>query len=176
MVVLSILGVVTALALPALLPLIKGNRLLSAPEAIAGFVDTARRRAIYEGRCTRVRQVATTLVLDVRDSGDCVNLDKDGWVTASTFRLEPELSVVTDAATIPLNACCNNASHHIIFRPSGRLWGDGDLRIDDDGARVIVSVAGLAQTRSVDITANGRICVTASTGTPAPLGSAVTCD
>jgi Tfp pilus assembly protein FimT len=176
--VVTILGVVAALAAPNMLPAVAGHRLFATTIEIAGYVDMARRRAVTEGRCYRVRVAGDTLVTEGRDSSDCVNLGRDGWRTSiATMAVAPQVTLTIEALTTP--ASVTAADHSILFRPNGRLYGDGDLVTSDDGARIVLVNGTANETRSVVIQATGRVCLRNNgPGTAPALGAtgALTCN
>jgi Tfp pilus assembly protein FimT len=172
-VVLAMLGVIAALAVPNLLPLLSVGRLDGAALEVAAFVEDTRVAAAVEGRCHRVRVVnGREIVDDRRTGGDCINLGSEGWSEVRRLPLEPG-STMTLASTT--NAPVSPDEHRIVFRASSRLWGDGDLDVTDDHAQVVVRVPDASVgSRTVEITAAGRICVR-SHGGAAPPVAVLTC-
>lgn len=160
MIVVAIIGVIAALAVPDLGPLLRKNRLATAADTTAAFIDTARRHAFATGRCTRIiAPSATRLTMQTRTAGDCVNLDDTAWVDTETF--VPEWPVISFALASLSTAAAPANNFRIVFRPNGRLVGDADLTTttSDDGARVSVLDSGLTtEARAVYVTANGRVC------------------
>lgn len=158
MVVVSILGILTALAVPNLQPLSQSSRLHATAEQVASFVDTARRRAFNEGRCYRVRAVsATTLEMEARLRSDCVNLGAAAgeWSGAlQSLRVDGGINVAVLGMT---TSAVDGANNQLVFRPSGRLYGNGDL-IVDDGAVVRVDIPNGDDKRSVLVTPVGQVC------------------
>lgn len=154
--VLAIVAIITAIAAPAMLPMLRATQLQGAAAEVAAFVELARRSAVTSGRCQRIIEVGGALRQDELSSPDCVNLI-DPWNTGRrTFRAEPMVTLTFNGqalAGVPDDEA-------LIFRPSGRLRGDADLDTSDDGMRIIVQVSGIAdQARIVRITPTGRICV-----------------
>lgn len=173
LIVVAILGIATAMAVPNLMPTVAGHRLHAQTLAVTGFVDTIRRRAIADGRCYRIYQSDPTnpkssLVAERRNSSDCVNLatpSTGGWTHAAvlssesgtTFSIESRLPATLPSPFLD-TALSPKEKHHVIFRPNGRLWGDGDLDTSDDGARINVSSPNARETRAVVVNSIGRVC------------------
>ncbi len=171
MIVVAILGIATALAVPNLMPTIAGHRLYAQNLAVSGFVDQARRRAVAEGRCVRIRKVGISLFAEKRASSDCVNFDRDtAWTTMGqltqengnvfslTFNTDMTISHALTAPPGPFLAGETAADFAIVFRPNGRLYGDGDLDFGDDGARILLTHLQAKERRAVVVTPAGRIC------------------
>jgi prepilin-type N-terminal cleavage/methylation domain-containing protein len=158
LIVVSLLGIIAALATPAMQPTVAEFRVFSSTTAVASFIDDARRRAVAEGRCTRVRLTGGRLVTERRTGTDCVNLGTEGWTSAEiTLGLEGPVRLTADALTVP--ASVTRDDHLIVFRPNGRLYGDGDLDTTDDGARIELKETAAQDHRAVVITAQGRVCM-----------------
>jgi Tfp pilus assembly protein FimT len=177
MVVVAIVGVIAALAAPNLVPMAKMNRLYGMGETVAAFLDATRRRAVGDSRCYRVIAAgAGTLSAQRRTVGDCVNLDDTNWVEVQTLvREASSMSFALDSLT---QATVPAANFHIVFRPNGRLVGDGDIDSSnaDDGARVALSDTEVPlSVRAIVITANGRICHFGAGVPLAALASPVNC-
>ena len=184
LVVSALLGIATAVAVPNLMPTLARVRHHGAAASAASFVDAARRRAVAEGRCYRVRKEGTALVAERRTSGDCVHLASSttAWARVATLAAESGTSYVLagQSLTVPAGlTAAQEDAHRVVFRPNGRLWGDGDLEVVDDGARVLIQSAHLpGESRAVVVTALGRICTQqeASTNQPmAQVGDAARC-
>jgi prepilin-type N-terminal cleavage/methylation domain-containing protein len=176
MIVVAIIGIIAAMAVPNLSGLDNAGRLQGEAEGIAAFVDQVRRKAYNTGRCYRVRfsNNEHKIWAERRDSGDCVNLDKDGWDNDTESRLRYFYDI--KASIAPMVAGTNYidlpttdavADNAIIFRPNGRLLGNGDkdvatsgtLDVTDDGANLVVSFNNLTEVREIRITSLGRVCV-----------------
>lgn len=161
---ISILGVMAAVAVPNLLPLVHAGKLSGTALQVAGFVDSTRTRAVAEGRCYRLKVVGASLVQERRTGTDCVNLSEESWegplralpIPGATFAIA---STVADDAT-------DGANHRLVFRPSSRLRGDGDLDVTDDHARVSIRLAGVEGSSTVEIMATGRTCTRKFPGSP----------
>lgn len=157
LVVVSLLGIISALAVPNIAPTAASYRLHAQTAELAAVIDQARRRAVSEGRCYRVRLSGGSIVVEGRNSSDCVNLNLDGWNTRSAIMGRDGTTVftvqsLTDASGVTA------ADHRIVFRPNGTLWGDGDLTVTDDGARILLTNTSAPEQRAVIIQATGRVC------------------
>lgn len=171
MLVLVVLAVLAALATPAVVPMIRNTQLETVGDEVASFIEVARRSAVATGRCFRIVQVGNDLRLDERDSPDCVNLALDGWVTGRQY-YRPEKGVVLTLNGQAIGGVADPEA--LIFRPSGRLRGNANLDVTDDGVRVLITVNGIPdRARAVRVTPVGRICVVSHTlpapATPSPL-------
>jgi type II secretion system protein H len=174
MIVVAILGIIAALGVPGLLTMMRKNRLSAQAETTASFLDATRRRALGEGRCVRVITTAKVLTMQPRTVADCVKLDDAKWKDAATLR--PDGAGISFATTSLTTASVPAARFDIVFRPNGRLVGNGDLDTTDDGARVTLSDPDLPlETRIILVTANGRICQQVSTNPPPALAAPVLC-
>lgn len=171
MAVVSILAVLAAIAVPDLTPAVHNAKLRAQLDEVASFVENARRRARGEGRCYRVAQAGANLRMQRRANADCVTpiggtLSDGGWEpVVATLRPQPGF-------TFTLQSVPNE----LVFRPSGRVRGDGDLDVRDDGARVVIQYAPLPQKHvEVTITTQGRLCPTINPGAPGPMAVPVVC-
>jgi Tfp pilus assembly protein FimT len=170
-VVMTILGIIAGIAVPSLVPLLGSSRLHAETESVAGFLEQARRLAVNEGRCVRVVPVLGGLRIQRRTVGDCFNIDVEtnAWATITEYFPPTGVTLTMAGQSLTTPASQVNDNHRIIFRPNGRLWGDGDLVVTDDGARInMTSSVGGANRRSVVISAVGRICTQGYGATPFP--------
>lgn len=171
MVVVAMLGILAALAVPNVQPAVRRARLRGAAEEIAGFLDDARHRAVSQGRCFRVRVVGgDTLVMERRNSVDCVDLAKDGWEAAERTRVMSGFALTASAvpAAVP-------ADERLVFRPSSRLRGDGSRTTTVYGAGVDITIPAVPEQARVTVTRLGRICTAVSVTPPAALAAPVVC-
>ncbi len=66
--------------------------------------------------------------------------------------------------------------NELVFRPSGRVRGDGDLDVTDDGGRVVIQYASLPlKYVEVLITSQGRLCPGINGGAPGVMAVPVVC-
>lgn len=166
MVVVAILSVVAALALPDLLPVVKTHRLAGALHSTAGFVARARQEALSRRRCVRVRLAdSRTLVMEMLNSYDCdaaddtVRIDPTSplYVEIGSLHHEGDLGVAF--ARVPAAQPIGEPSQ-LRFRPSGRLWAiDGRALVPPapDSGVLVVSTTG-QPARGVVVESQGLIC------------------
>lgn len=186
MIVVAILAVVAALAVPNLLPEVSKAHVNGAADIVAAAVARARTEAVFSKRCVRVWVDNTKehrLVLERLNTFDCddrpatfpvgfggVGLDGTAAVWA------PMAAVVLDTPAVRLqisdapndtSACSTQnggvagtpvgfSCTHLIFRPNGRVWTQNPDQNDD--AVITVSHPGVAQTKHVLVNSNGLIC------------------
>lgn len=178
MVVVAIIGIVAAIAVPNLMPVVDRMRLAAAGEHVAAFFDRARRLAYNEGRCYRVTPSGNGLALQRLAHADCwttTALTNANWETAEAT-LKPETAGITYTFEIAPASGTHVVANSIIFRPNGRVRGDRDLDITDDGGRVVLAYPKVAPMEAeVRVTSNGRTCgAIHRNGAPA-MPSPVTC-
>jgi prepilin-type N-terminal cleavage/methylation domain-containing protein len=160
-VVVAIIGIMTALAVPDLTPVIYAARRDAAASEVITFLERARRSAMAEGRCYRVTlPTPNSIAMARRTHANCFDPVTDtAWSEVANVVLQPGFSFAV--ATLP-------TGNPIVFRPTGRLRGDGDLDITDDGARIVITTPALADRHTVIfVTTAGRICAFRVNGAPA---------
>ena len=171
-----ILEVVAALAVPSVTNLVSTARARESAQSVSAILEEARTRAAAEGRCFRVRAnsggtTGTGLVLERRNSADCVNLGSDGWDTVRTDVLQA-VTVAISSTLAP------GGQNEIVFRPNDRLRGDGVLPHDaahqNYGSRIQLQLKN-GRVAVVDITAQGRLCSRIATSAPPALAAPVVC-
>lgn len=169
MVVLGILSIVAAVAVPNLKPLLDQQKVRGVGDEVAGYLDRARRLAYGTGRCTRVSVVGDTMRLHRHSNDNCIDLN-GSWVDMGNILRAPP------GVTLGIENL--DGSDVIIFRPSGRMRGTAapDYDITNDGARVTVNGSTANRWTEVQMTANGRICGRGGVGGTIPgMPSAITC-
>ena len=158
MVVLAVLAVLATIAVPDLSPAVHRARHRGASEELVAFLERARREARAEGRCHRVKMSGNSLIMQERATADCSStdvLDEAGW-NAPKYTLNPPLSVFFQLDSLPAPALPGD--EEVVFRPNGRVRGNNNLDITDDGARLVVGYQPLGSERWVVIvTTAGRI-------------------
>lgn len=181
MVAIAIIGILVALAVPAMVPMVRMKKMRNAAEVVASVLEDARRRAVNEGRCFRVTTpTASTIDLEERATVDCTNglagaFDTDGWKPAARtedFAKEDLVGLtmaISDTAAVAPNA------DKIIFRPNSRLRGNGTLTNTIYGARVLISDVPSSGFAAVDVDRHGRICITLFKTAPGALTPPVVC-
>lgn len=180
MVVVSILGVLAALAAPSLLIEVQKATLTSTSDSVASFIVRAQNEAMVSRRCVRVRVTAggRELVADRLNTFDCDNDPAsaskiDGtanvFVPVAKLKLESSALVVTfdgtDGSVVPdeCDPAPGGAGNEIRFRPNGRVFSSDNVLTDDDGVLTVrhtTMPAGGDQNRQlVLVNGHGLICV-----------------
>ncbi|MBM4280080.1 MAG: type II secretion system protein [Deltaproteobacteria bacterium] len=174
LVVVAMLGVIAALAVPNLLPMTQQVRLQGDVARIAAFLEAVRARTLSEQRCYMVTVSGRTVFASRRSSPDCVNLGADSWasnVLSTSVDAGATLSLgATDALPAGLPA-----DQRMIFRPNGRLRGDGDLDPTEEIARIVVGQSGIADKGVVLVSSFLRICTLPATATVPTLTTSLGC-
>jgi prepilin-type N-terminal cleavage/methylation domain-containing protein len=193
MVVVAIIGVVAALAVPSLLPEIHKAQLNGAADGAANMLARARTEAMASRRCTRVvvqDPGATTgrrLAVERLNNFNCespaagtrINAGQNLWVEIDW--LVPESNNVTytfaggDGGQWPTEP----GGNELRFRPNGRVFSAGTLDsnpaddLTNDDAVLVVKHSQLASGATVRILVdgNGLICAMPR-GVPPPGGPA----
>lgn len=152
LVILAVLGVVAAMSLPDLTPVVRRTELRGAVGDTAAMLERARREARTSGRCLQVRVETGALVLERSGTPRCT-----AFTVLERMRPVPGITVALEAAT-----------GAAAFTGGGRLLGDGDLDLEDDGARVSLRSSHFPnQVSYVGITAAGLVCSRVTSVLPA---------
>ena len=173
MLVVGILAVLAAIAVPAMGPYVDAAKLEGSAEAVASLVSRAQAEAMAAKRCTRIRLADDhTVVAERLNSWDC-DVDSTTLILAGSPQwIEFDRLVVTDGVIeveldpVPSEttaaALGGTEVDQIRFRPSGRLFS-ADLDVtDDDGVLKLSHThmsGGLADTKKVLVEAQGLVCV-----------------
>lgn len=173
MLVVGILAVLAAIAVPAMGPYVDAAKLEGSAEAVASLVGRAQAEAMTAKRCTRVRlDDDHTVVAERLNSWDC-DVDSTTLILAASPQwievdrlvvaegiIEVEFDPVPSETTAA--ALGGTEVDQLRFRPSGRLFS-ADLDVtDDDGVLKLTHTnmsGGLADTKKVLVEAQGLICV-----------------
>lgn len=174
MLVVGILAVLAAIAVPAMGPYVDAAKLEGSAEAVASLVSRAQAEAMTAKRCVRVRlDDDHTVVAERLNSWDCdVNPSTALILAGSPQWIEFDRLVVTEGVIevefdpVPSEttgaALGGTEVDQIRFRPSGRLFS-ADLDVtDDDGVLKLSHThmsGGLADTKKVLVEAQGLVCV-----------------
>jgi prepilin-type N-terminal cleavage/methylation domain-containing protein len=183
MVVVAIVGILAALAVPSLVGVARSQQDRAVAQEVSSFVTDARARAGAENRCFRVSMTsATTIAMQRRDTVDCINLGSNGWnasvrsytlPSGYVFFANASSTLLTTDATGPGLATTTHDANcvvtdtdakncELVFRPSGRLRGPGTITTTLNGSRINIRRRGTGTVLSVvDVTSMGRICVRA---------------
>ena len=183
MVVIAMLGVIAALAVPNLSEVMQRVRIDGATEQLAGFLDVARSEALASKRCTRITiPNGTAIRLEKLNSFDCDQRPDtarriDGapiaasttWVVVKEERLEGSAAIAGfevvptgRRGAPPGNA---GAGPEVRFRPSGRVWGQDKDLSNDDAVLFVRHKTKPAIIKRILVEGNGVLCVL-------PLGAA----
>jgi prepilin-type N-terminal cleavage/methylation domain-containing protein len=175
MIVVAVLGVVAALAVPNILPQVHMAQLQGASEGYANFIARVRAEAMTSKRCTRVIINGNTLEGWRFNTYDC-DVEPDPTTTPGPYidatagavvlfdKFTPESPNVTIAlADAPAEP--NNGSE-VRFRQNGRVFGKAEPapptpKLDDDDALFKVGHSKLAAAQFFDVLVqgNGLVCV-----------------
>lgn len=144
LVVLAIVGLIASLTMPDLTPVVRRTELRGAMGEMVGVLERARREARASGRCMRVRGETGGVVLERAGGARCVA----PYGLVQRVRVRAEISLQLEAT-----------GGEITMTPSGRLLGNGDLNIEDDGARIALRSRAFPNLVSyVGVTAAGLVC------------------
>lgn len=174
MIVLAIVGIIAAIAVPNMNPIIQRQRLLASSEEAASLLDRARRKAHSEGRCYRVRLSGDRLVLQRKggaNGADCVG-DDSHVLTSPTW--DAALQTVPPASGVTFSIATRDGGNDIILRPNSRLRGNGNWDVTDDLAQIVVRLQG-GEGVSVRVMPNGRVCKHRFTTTPPLITANLAC-
>jgi type II secretory pathway pseudopilin PulG len=158
MVVVTILGLIAALAVPNFTPMIKQARLQAETERVAAFLEAVRARTMAEQRCFMVTVSGSTVFAARRSSPDCVNLGADSWAHPPTMSTTMEAGTTLRLGADDALPAGLVADQRMIFRPNGRLRGDADFDGSEEFARIVVGADGLTQRNVVLVTPFLRVC------------------
>ncbi|OGQ14118.1 MAG: hypothetical protein A2138_21510 [Deltaproteobacteria bacterium RBG_16_71_12] len=173
MLVVAILAVLAALAVPAMGPFVDAAKLEGSAEAVASLIARAQQEAMSAKRCTRVRlDVNQVVVAERLNSYDCdvnpvtriVAADPQ-WIEIDRLALDYSLieiefdPVPTETAATALGG---GEPDQFRFRPSGRLFSSDTVVTDDDGVLTLTHTSmagGMADTKKILVEAQGLVCV-----------------
>lgn len=173
MLVVGILAVLAAIAVPAMGPYVDAAKLEGSAEAVASLVARAQAEAMTAKRCTRIRlDDDHTVVAERLNSWDC-DVDSTTLILAASPQwievdrlvvaegiIEVEFDPVPSETTAA--ALGGTEVDQVRFRPSGRLFSADVDVTDDDGVLKLTHTnmsGGLADTKKVLVEAQGLICV-----------------
>lgn len=186
MIVVAIIAVLSAIALPNLLPEVNKAHVNGSADVVAAVLARARGEAMLSKRCVRVWIDSTNthrIVTERLNTFDCdvapatfpagfggVGLDgvAQVWSPLASSVLDAPSVVLSMLASPSDTTACSTASGsvagtpagfscaHIIFRPNGRIWTQ-DADADDD-AVINVAHPGVTLSKNILINSNGLIC------------------
>lgn len=174
MVVVAMLGVLAALAIPNLIPMTQQVRLQGDAARVAAFLEAVRARALAEQRCFMVTVSGRHVFASRRASPDCVNLGADAW-DSGTLSMTVENGTTLRLGSADALPVGLPADQRMILRPNGRLRGDGDLDPSEEIARIVVGQTGLPAQHVVLVTSFLRVCVIPGAAAAPALSTATRC-
>jgi prepilin-type N-terminal cleavage/methylation domain-containing protein len=193
MVVVGILGVLAALALPILTPEVHKAQLNGAAEGVANFLALARAEAMRSKRCTRVLVTPTQLTLQKLNSFHCdvatptnrIDTSLPVFITLDTLRPESLTNLRYSVAAADGGRLPASPGAEIRFRPNGRVFSNDALTnvpiLTNDDAIVAVVHARLpaaanGNSRKILADGNGLICALERGRAPDPAPSGIAGD
>jgi prepilin-type N-terminal cleavage/methylation domain-containing protein len=196
MVVVAILGILTAIAAPNLLVEVQKARLAGAAESVASFIARAQNDAQVSRRCVRVFAVGTrTLVAERLNVFDCDNDPSTArridptvaslFVNVGQLRLESDKLEVfmngTNGSVVPSDCAAASppgfGANELRFRPNGRVFTQDQDFTDDDGILSVrhTSLPAAQQFVRILVNGNGLICVFPRGQVPVAVGGDFSC-
>jgi len=171
MIVVVILGIITAIAVPSFVPMLHRSQLQAATESVASFLGKARVRATSERRCVKVVVVTATntetamthLQMQRYNTFDCENPGPLIDSGASLYGVVDNLYIETERVTVEMRRPAGAAlgTQELIYRSSGWLHS-ADATTTDDDVEIRVTharLSGVQAFRPVLADAHGPICV-----------------
>jgi len=180
MVVVTLLGVIAALALPSLERARQLSDTRGFAEEVYAFAARTRARAMTDRRCTRMRvsnaTAPATLVFEVLNVFDCD--DSADYTSAPRIAALPgnplwvpvqTLVARNRRVTIALSTPPPDLNTEIRYRSSGRLWSsDTDLNEDDGALTIGNSVLTGTESFILLLESSGASCLLPRGAAPAP--------
>lgn len=181
MVVVAIVGIIAALAVPALLPEVQKTTLEGGTENVASFIARARSEAMKSKRCVRVWVPSTAtsqMVAERLNNFDCdiapatlplpgpVGIDGSANVWLEFARLRLDSGKLTIALT-PAPSSCNPApgsvagtpagfpGQEIRFRPNGRVFSNDTIALGLNGPPQLRNDDGVVTITHTQLTVGG---------------------
>ena len=173
MLVVAILAVLAAIAVPSMGPYVDAAKLEGSAEAVTALIARAQTEAMSAKRCTRVRLDGDhTVVAERLNSYDCdvnpatkIVAANPQWMEVARLTVDSDL---IDLAFDPVppetsaGALGGAEPDQFRFRPSGRLFSSDLLVTNDDGVLKLTHTsmaAGMANTKKILVEAQGLVCV-----------------
>lgn len=173
MLVVAILAVMAAIAVPSMSPYIDAAKLEGSAEGVGSLIARAQQEAMSAKRCVRVRLDGDQTVIAERlNSYDCdvnpatkiVAADPQ-WIEIDRLTVDSDLlEIEFDPAPTETTAAALGGGEpdQFRFRPSGRLFSSDTVVTDDDGVLKLTHTemtAGMADTKKILVEAQGLVCV-----------------
>jgi prepilin-type N-terminal cleavage/methylation domain-containing protein len=174
MVVVAIVGVVAAIALPSLLPMREHVVLGGSTDLAATAFARARAEAMAQKRCARIRVAGASALVEVLNRFDC-DVDPSSapaaspgplWIEAARFRFDSDVSI--DVLRAPEGSPGPGGDPgELRFRPNGRVFGQDDDLTNDSALYEVSSPVGFHR---LLVQGNGAMCVLKSPPLDTPAG------
>ncbi len=186
MVVVAVLGILAALAVPNVQPEVRRAQTDGAADATAAFVARARTEAVTARRCVRVwASDDRTLVMERLNAFDCDSFEaadppridpaRGLWIEVTKLVLDQHaLTVSFDPAPREQGPRAGAVTAELRFRPTGRLYSRDDDVTNDDGV-LRISERAAPSFRKVLVEAHGLVCVLDRNTDPQGVGNDLGC-
>jgi prepilin-type N-terminal cleavage/methylation domain-containing protein len=190
MLVVAILAILAALAVPAMSPWVDTAKLDGTAEGVASILWRAQAEAMASKRCVRVTIQGTTVVAERLNAFDCdvspstspvIDTSQGEWIQFASFKVDSTLmSIAFSPVPSETTAAALGGSEldQIRFRPSGRLWSNDTDLTNDDGVILITHndmSAGQGNTIKVLVENQGLICALKRGQEPNKTGTKLSC-
>lgn len=189
MLVVAVLAVMAALAVPAMGPQVNTAKLEGTAEAVAALLGRAQAEAMAAKRCVRVRIAGSDVIAERLNAFDCdvspataplIDATAPMWIEVGRTRADSAaLTLTWDPAPSETTAAALGGSEpdQLRFRPSGRLWSNDTDVTDDDGVISVTSsqVSAPGNKKKTLVEAQGLICVLDRGQSPGGSGNNLTC-
>lgn len=172
MLVVAILGVMAAIAVPAMAPEVDQAKLEGTADGVAALLWRAQSEAMATKRCVRVRISSGFVIAERENAFDCdaspataplIDTTAPLWIEVARFRLDGSLlTAAFSPAPSETTAGILGGSEpdQIRFRPTGRLYSNDTDVTDDDGViKITHTRMTRGNTKKVLVEAQGLICV-----------------
>lgn len=173
MLVVGILAVLAAIAVPAMGPYVDTAKLEGSADALASLLARAQGEAMASKRCTRVRlDDDHTAIAERLNSFDCdvdpstlVLTDRPQWIEFERLEVtEGVIEMEFDPVPPETAAAALGGAEpdQFRFRPSGRLFSSDVDVTNDDGVVTLTHTSmpsGMADTKKVLVEAQGLVCI-----------------
>ena len=188
MLVVAILAIMAAIAVPSMSPQVDAAKLEGTAEGIASLLWRAQAEAMSSKRCVRVRLSGADVIAERENSFDCdtaaaasalIDNTSPLWIQIADFKLDGSLMT---AAFSPVPGESSAAAlggsepDQIRFRPSGRLFSSDTNVTNDDGV-ILITHARMTRGNTVKVLveSQGLICVLKRGQDPNTSGTKLSC-
>lgn len=167
----AILGVVAALAIPNLLPLVHFAQIDGATDGAANFIARVRAEAMLSKRCVRVRISGAGLVGERLNTFDCEPATPTGPfidnTVAAPFLVFDRFTAESPNVTMAFTTLPAAPGGEVRFRPSGRVFSNDvtgspitPILTNDDAVLELThaKLPGVDGKRRILVEENGLVC------------------